>query len=209
MENGHCRRKFGARRIPRMMPLIDDNVPLIEEVDLDITWWEDERLRNMHLAAMRTTARLFQMWDRHEVSYHQRQEEFVYVPDWTDRNLHKYLSNSLRCNIELNELFRQRNEIAEIAKRHAAVALTMLSLRHPVFMNRNLWPVLRLIYRFACTPGYTLVSRYIVPWLPDAARELTVEELFYDELHSTRRPHVLWDREIVEHYRYVVPHLFF
>jgi hypothetical protein len=56
------------------------------------------------------------MWDRFDVSYDQRQEEFVYDPDWTDQNLHKYLSNSLRCNIELNELFRQRNEIAEIAK---------------------------------------------------------------------------------------------
>ena len=78
------------------MPLIDENVPPIEKVDLAITWWEDERLRNMHLAAMRTTARLFQMWDRFDVFYDQREEEFVYDPDWTDRNLHKYLSNSLR-----------------------------------------------------------------------------------------------------------------
>ena len=84
MENGRSRRKFGGRRILRMMPLIDDNVPLIEKANLDITWWEDERLWNMHLAAMRGTARLFQMWDRHDVSYHQRQEEFVYDPDWTD-----------------------------------------------------------------------------------------------------------------------------
>ena len=52
-----------------MMPLIDENVPLIEKIDLDITWWEDERLRNMHLAAMRTTAKLFDMWDRHDVYY--------------------------------------------------------------------------------------------------------------------------------------------
>ena len=83
------------------MPLIDDNVPLIEKVDLNITWWEDERLRNMHLAAMRSTARLFQIWDRRDVSYHQRQEEFVYDPDWTDRNLHKYLSKRLLLANEL------------------------------------------------------------------------------------------------------------
>ena len=85
----------------------------------------------------------------------------------------------------------------------------MLSLRHPVFSDKDLRPVLRLIFRFACTPGYALVSRYIVPWLPDAARELTVEELFHDELHSTRPPHVLWDRKIREHYELVVPRLHF
>ena len=84
-----------------------------------------------------------------------------------------------------------------------------LSLRHPVFSDKDLRPVLRLIFQFACTPGYALVSRYIVPWLPDAARELTVEELFYDELLSTRSPKVLWGRKVVEHYRYVVPHLDF
>jgi hypothetical protein len=212
MENGRRRHKFGARRlgIP-MMPLIDENVPPIEKVDLAITWWEDERLRNMHLAAMRSTARLFQMWDRFDVSYDQREEEFVYDPDWTDQNLHKYLSNSLRCNIELNELFRQRNEIAEIAKRHASESLMRFYLRHPVFKNKDLRPVLRLIFQFACTPGYALVSRNIVPWLPNAAarrRELTVEELFYDELLSPS-PKVLWDRKITEHYRYVVPHLHF
>ena len=138
------------------------------------------------------------MWDRFDVSYDQRQEEFVYDPDWTDRNLHKYLSNSLRCNIELNELFRQRSEIAEIAKRHASESLMRLSLRHPVFSDKDLRPVLRLIFQFACTPGYALVSRYIVPWLPDAARELTVEELFYDELLSPS-PKVLWDKKITEH----------
>ncbi len=80
----------------------------------------------------------------------------------------KYLSNFLRCNIELNELFRQRNEIAEIAKRHTSESLMMRSLRHYVFSDKDLRPVLCLIFQFACTPGYALVSRYIVPWLPDA-----------------------------------------
>jgi len=146
------------------------------------------------------------MWVRRNVPFHQRTEEyFPYDPDWTDRNLHIYLSNSLRCNIELNELFRQRNEIAEIAKRHASESLMRFYLRHPVFKNKDLRPVLRLIFQFACTPGYALVSRYIVHWLPNAARELTVKELFYDEFSSPGHK-VLWDRKIVYHYRYVLPH---
>ena len=123
----------GARRIPRM-PLIDENVPPIEKVDLAITWWENEHLRNMHLAAMRGTAGDFYLSNQ-------------------------YLSNSLRCNKEMNELFRQRNEIAEIAKRHALESLMRFYLRHPVFKNTDLRPVLRLIFQFACTPGYALVSR--------------------------------------------------
>ena len=37
------------------MPLmIYTHVPLIDQIDHDITSWEDERLRNMHLAAMST-----------------------------------------------------------------------------------------------------------------------------------------------------------
>ena len=73
-----------------MLSLIDENVPLIEKIDLNITWWEDERLRNMHLAAMRTTAKLFDMWDRHDV-YYPDVKDFVYDPDWTDKNFHLYL----------------------------------------------------------------------------------------------------------------------
>ena len=112
----------------------------------------------MHLAAMRDTPRLFQMWDRRDVSYHQRQEEFVYDPDWTDRKLHKFFSKSLRCNIELNELFRQRNEIAEIAKRHASESLMRFALRHPVFKDKDLRPVLRLIFQFACTGAWVCLG---------------------------------------------------
>ena len=57
-----------------------------------------------------------------------------------------------------------------------------------------------------------MVSRFIVPWLPDAARELTVEELFYEELNELKgvgKPRVYWDRKIYRHYRFVVPHLDF
>ena len=43
MENRRRRPNDGARRIPQMMPLIDENVPLIETIDLDITWLTNQR----------------------------------------------------------------------------------------------------------------------------------------------------------------------
>ena len=43
MENQRRRPNDGARRISQMMPLIDENVPLIETIDLDITWWTNHR----------------------------------------------------------------------------------------------------------------------------------------------------------------------
>ena len=123
------------------------------------------------------------------------------------------MSNSLRCNIQLNELFREKNVIAEIAEQHASDAVTLLSLRHPVFSQKDFSGALRLIYQFACTPENALVSWFIVHWLPNAAHELTVEELFYDELHELKRdrarPRVYWDRNIYRHYRFLVPDLEF
>ena len=187
MENGRRRKRRhkGPRDIPWTPPTDPpgtEHIPLIEKIDHNMAWWEDERLRNMHLAAMRTTFWIFWFWDRNPHYAEEGPEE-----SWNDKHRLAYLSNSLRCNVMLNAYCTRRNKITKL---HASEAVTLLSLKFPVFRQKELKGVLCLIYKFAS-----------MPWYPDTGREQTVEELF-PEVGPIEKD---LGEQILRHYELVLP----
>lgn len=165
METGHRRRGKRRRKL------------LIEEIDSNIKFWEHERLRLSHLAAMRT-------------GVHKRflGQDYIEAPDegWGDGTRLRHLGNMLCCNLELNAYCALRNDITES---NASVAAVMLSLSLPVFRQKALDGVLRMIHYFSSMPSY-----------PDTGPEPTVRQLF-DATPLER----IWIRWVILYYKQVLP----
>ena len=157
-----------------------DGFPL-DEIDRKIKYFEHRRLRHMHLAAMRITfSRLFIP----ETDPH-------WVRNWGEVERSKFLSESLRCNVELNNLCRLRNKATV---RHARYAVEYLARRHPAFRSMETFRpgqdkivgVMSIIYDYAKVPSYS-----------DTGPQPTVRELF------TLNPRYI--ELILGHYDQVLP----
>ena len=152
-------------------------VLLIEEIDSNIKFWEDERFRLSHLAAMRT-------------GIHKRflGQDHIEASDegWGDGTRIKHLGNALLCNLELNAYCALRNDITEY---NASEAMVLLSLSLPVFRTTELGGVLRMIFHFASMHSY-----------PDTGPQPTVRELF-----DTTPLERIWIRRILLYYENVLP----
>ena len=158
-----------------------DGFPL-DEIDRKIKYCERRRLSYMHLAAMRIT------FSRHFIP----ETDPHWVENWGERERSKFLVESLRCNLELNDLCRLRNKATV---RHARYAVVYLARRHPAFRSMETFRpgqdkivgVMSIIYDYAKVPSY-----------PDTGPQPTVRELF-----ASRDPHyialILW------HYDQVLP----
>ena len=137
-----------------------DGFPL-DEIDRKIKYCEHRRLRYMHLAAMRIT------FSRHFIP----ETDPHWVENWGERERSKFLVESLRCNLELNDLCRLRNKATV---RHAFLAVMYLARRHPAFRSmeafrqKKIVGVMRIIYDYAKVP----------PSYPDTCPQPTVRELF-------------------------------
>ena len=165
-----------------------DGFPLsLDEIDRNIKYCEHRRLRKMHLAAMRITfSRLFIP----ETDPH-------WVENWGEIERFKFLSESLRCNVELNNLCRLRNKATV---RHARYAVEYLARRHPAFRSMETFRgdkivgVMRIIYDYAKVP----------PSYPDTGPQPTVRELFTSgERRDTLNPRYI--ELILGHYDQVLP----
>ena len=171
MEDGH-RRKHRRKHHRKHRRIL-----LIEEIDSIIKYWEHERLRLSHLAAMRT-------------GVHKRflGQDYIEALDegWGDGTRLRHLDHVLCCNLQLNAYCALRNDITES---NASEAVVLLSLSIPVFRTKELGGVLRMIQYFSSMPSY-----------PDTGPEPSVTQLF----DTTPLEHT-WIRWILQYYEKVLP----
>jgi hypothetical protein len=112
-----------------------------------------------------------------------------------ERERSKFLVESLRCNLELNDLCRLRNKATV---RHAFLAVMYLARRHPAFRSmeafrqKKIVGVMRIIYDYAKVPSY-----------PDTGPQPTVRELFHSDPEDTLNPRYI--ALILRHYDQVLP----
>ena len=163
-----------------------DGFPLsLDEIDCKIKFCEHQRLRYMHCAP------LYIAFSRHLIPD-------PWVQNRGERERSKFLSRTLMCNLELNDLCRLRNKATV---RNARYAVVYLARKHPAFRSMETFRpgedkivgVMGIIYDYAKVPSY-----------PDTGPQPTVRELFASrDPEDTTNPRYI--ELIIRHYNQVLP----
>ena len=162
---------------------IEPELDSIEVFDSEIRRLERERLRNMHLAAMRSGT---------FSGYVIPQTHMPWVENIGEKQRLWFLGNALWSNVQLNALCAKMKAFTAIFESNASEALLLLSLAHPAFNKSEHCNIVLMIYDLASMSSY-----------PDTGPDPTVREIFLEDDIQ------VYQELVLRHYKEVAPKVAF